>query len=269
MDALQGLSAVRGPLAVRSATLHQALCRRYAVPISHVAREARCAGFWSLPVLALARSAMPMRSKRYGLAARGANADPQKQRPLREVFLQQLMPPFISGFIGIVSGFAAAYFTWESTEKKIYLELRVKHADDTARQFAKYWITWNRMAVLCRHRDKQAADAEAALKAGRLGKSQILANQKILDDRNARLLVYASERNTARDALYGSLGSVTLYYGDAVAAKVSAFENWDRDLSVRGCAELPGTEEWIAHNRAILHEIRREIAPKSVLMKAD
>jgi hypothetical protein len=58
---------------------------------------------------------MPMRSKRYGLAARGANSDPQKHRPLREVVLQQLMPPFISGFIGIISGFAAAYFTWEST----------------------------------------------------------------------------------------------------------------------------------------------------------
>lgn len=174
-------------------------------------------------------------------------------------------PVFLSGLIGILSGFWAAQFAWESTEKKTYLDLRMKHADDVSRQFAVYWLNWNRMYIQCKHRDTMDEKAKALAAEGKLSEEDLLKAKKDFDSRNARLGDLARTRNVARDSLYGTMGALRLYFSSAVIGKASAFENWDRTFEVAECKDLPPADTWNAawdsHRNGLLELIRQEFQP--------
>jgi hypothetical protein len=190
----------------------------------------------------------------------GANTAPQKS--LGEVFLQNWVPPLLSGVIAVSGGFLAARLTEESTQKKIYLELKSKHADELARHLASYSANWARMLVTCSIRDSEIREAATQNARGSRSREQKMRDKETLQRRNAGLLALSAERNRARDGLFGAFGSIRLYYGDKVIAQIASFENWDQEQSIKECHQLPHPNEWSNRSKAILDAIRAEIEPK-------
>lgn len=197
----------------------------------------------------------------FSRAALGRGTEGGKKSFAAQMF-QHGSAAFITGLIGVLTGFATAYFSWESTEKKIYLELRAKQAEEVARHFARYTLDWGRMITQCRHRDAVAERFAAGSAKQKPSVRQVREFEREQAQREQRLLNLATSRNAARDALYGALGSINLYFGERVITRVGQFEVWDMKQLSLGCESLPDISAWEAHRREILSLIRAEIAPR-------
>ncbi|OHC69528.1 MAG: hypothetical protein A3H93_15475 [Rhodocyclales bacterium RIFCSPLOWO2_02_FULL_63_24] len=170
-----------------------------------------------------------------------------------------LIVPIVTGLLALVTGVVLARLNQESTDQKTYLELKVKHADETAKYLAKYVESQRHMKVLCAFREQEIEKDTADQRAGKVTVAQQKRNEEIAEKRLGELLRIAKEeRSPARDALYGELGTLKVYFSDKVKAQVNSFEKWDRLQYGANCPRLANGQEWSDQRDALLGEIREE-----------
>lgn len=172
-----------------------------------------------------------------------------------------LIVPIVTGLLALVTGIVLARLNQESTEQKTYLELKVRHADETAKYLAKYVESQRRMKALCTFREQEIKKDKADQQAGNVTVVQQKTNEEIAEKRQSELLRIArEERNPARDALYGELGTLKVYFSDKVKAQVNSFEEWDSSQYRATCSALADGQEWARQRDALLGEIRNEFS---------
>jgi len=176
--------------------------------------------------------------------------------------VKQGAAPIIAGFLGAIGGIVAAKSTEESTERKLFLELRIKHADETAKHFGKYVEAQLRLKIMCDNRDAERAGDKALEASGHVTEAQRTKNLDIYDMRQKAIdKVAVEERRPARDGLAGEFGVLRLYFRPQVTTKVNEFVKWEHQYRSALCGNLPESQEWIEYEAGILDLIRSEIIP--------
>lgn len=169
----------------------------------------------------------------------------------------------IAGLIGILGGLVAAKATEESTETKMFLELRSKHADEMAKQFGRYVEAQSRIKTMCTYMEdeKKKDDQDAA--EGKVSEAQKKKNDAIYEQRQARIFAVAdNDRKPARDALEGELGAVRLYFRQEVGEEIDRYLDWEGEVRNADCKAMPAAGEWKNWQRKILSLVKPELSPK-------
>lgn len=171
------------------------------------------------------------------------------------------IPAVITGVVTLSSGFLLAKLGEESTERKTFLELRVKHADEMAKQLAKYVESSRRVKVLCTHRAKEIEEDEKKAREGKVSAEEEAENKRIATLRQEELVrISTAERRPARDALHAELGALKIYFGESTKSRINSFDQWDSGQAYAKCNELADESEWVRQRDVLLAEIRQEFA---------
>ena len=197
---------------------------------------------------------------------------PVAQYPLRttpkteskwEILVRLWGTPLLAGLIGIMAGLVGARATEESAERKLFLELRVRHADELAKQFAIYTETQSRIKIICDLKQSQQTRDDEDFAKGKLSQEQVADNKAIQDRRQKTLIEIGTQRQVARDLLQSEFGALRLYFGPRVIAKTTEFVSWDRKYRIATCRELPNDPfAWERYMNEILDLLHLEIAWK-------
>ncbi len=174
-------------------------------------------------------------------------------------FLESWGPPIVTGMIAFIASMVLAYYDAESAEKKMYMELRIKHADQTTKYLESYVAAWDRMIAKCKIRDQQVAEDNAA--NARLTPEQKSANEAIEKKREEELEQIAkTQLIPSGDALWGEFAALNLYFSSDLVEKLEEFRKFDDKLRHAECNKLPDSNEgWRKFQSKIISQLRLEL----------
>jgi hypothetical protein len=188
---------------------------------------------------------------------RGKANQIQKGKPLSETW----GPPIATGVIAPIASLVLAHCNSESAEKRLYLELRIKHADAATKYFEAYITSWGRMIIKCKYLDEQRSKEPT----GATPPSSI---EKIVkdpvDDRRQKEIeeIATKQRNPAKDALWAEFDALNLYFSAGVTAKVEKFKMLDAKYRAAPCKDLPSnSSEWDKLKDDIVGQLHLELRP--------
>jgi hypothetical protein len=181
----------------------------------------------------------------------------EPKKTFGDAFYQYWVPPLIAGALAAAGAYFLALKNEESTQKKTYLELKVRHADETALALSDYVSIWRRLIIRCA---KHEADAK------QLGHSSNMDERKKLDElmaeQNKGIEELAARlRPATRDKLFARLDVLQLYFSDGLVEKVGAFQSWDEEQQIKTCSQMPDIRKFQNYREDILRELRREVKP--------
>lgn len=181
-----------------------------------------------------------------------------------KTFLDSWGPPILTGAIAFIASIALAYFNAESSEKTLYLELRIKHADQATMYLETYVATWGRFIAKCKIRDQQIAEDKR--NEAQLSSEQKASNEAIEKKRLDELEELAKKQlSPSGDALGGEFAALNLYFTEDLVAKVDEFRKWDDKYRRVKCSELPGDNaEWRKLQSNLISQLRAELNPGGV-----
>jgi len=163
---------------------------------------------------------------------------PNKEKTLGLIIVQYWIPPLITGIIGFAIGLYMAGRGDVSTERRFYLECRVKQCEAAAIHFDQYIENWRRLIQIATHEKRKGG---------------------LDNDATERKNGYVKARNDNRDKLFGALGVLDLYFGQIVTQRVAEFRTWDDGQTIKELEELPSIMEWRKHKAAVVSAIRKEL----------
>lgn len=149
-----------------------------------------------------------------------------------------------TGLIGIAGWLLLSYAGEEPTERRLYLEVRIEHADEVAGQLARWQEATLRMKALCGRAEPPAAVPAAA------GVPRFPSGAAV------------EERREARIALDVAFGPLQLYFGRDVLTAARDFVEWERASREEDCRSLPALADVQARTDKLLQALRLEVVPK-------
>lgn len=170
-------------------------------------------------------------------------------------------PSISTGLIAFFASFALAYYNAESSEKKLFLELRIKHADQATMYLESYVATWGRFIAKCKIRDKQIAEDERNY--AQLSNEQKAQNAFIENKRSNELEEIAKKQlSPTGDALGGEFAALNLYFSEDLATKIDEFRRWDEKYKRVECSQLPiDNAQWRRLQANVIAQLRSELNP--------
>jgi hypothetical protein len=153
-----------------------------------------------------------------------------------------LLPPIITGVIGLIAGVALALVQHSAATDRYFLEHRVTAAEGVAAEFSTYIHHWNRLRTR-NHRFRELDKSGSPPSASDI----------------AELKAIAGDRNKARDTLYAHLNKLNLYFKKDVSTLVASFKDWDAQYAVSTLEQLPEIKEWEERQAGILGAIGKEL----------
>jgi len=200
-----------------------------------------------------------MRSADWGARRRKA-ARRNDRKSYLEIVLQSLAPSIITGLLAGAMGFLLASKSEIATKNKTYLDLKLKHADETSKAFADYVSTWRRLMIQC----QSVVEAEDELKRNSSSKTEgrdADGQRKILSEIKAAMIKTANSRPERRDRLMEQLEILRLYFSQDLVNDVDTFNTWDEGQQAKKCSEMPPREAFKQYEAKIVGRLRKEITP--------
>ncbi len=192
-----------------------------------------------------------------GLRHNKRRALANQKSSVQDVFLQSWMPPLLAGMLAFLSAYLIANRNDETTKEKIYIELKVRHADATATAFSEYVSIWRRLIIRC---SKYEADKQIKekLKYSAMKRDYETLNSEQL---NGIQNLATKLRPASRDQLFGKLDVVTLYFSEALVQSIDDFRTWDELQQIKTCSQMPSPEDYKKYEVNILQQLKKEVRP--------